>query len=72
MHPMLEALQAALHHPSEATLAHVRETAWITPLWFSGSMLAVDGDRILIRTEAQMLEGFERSVLFAYIDEAVS
>ena len=70
MHPILQSLQAALNEPNQTTLAHVRETAWYVPLWFAGSMRAVEGDRTLIQAEAQMVEGFEHPVLFAYIQEA--
>ncbi|MFN3915516.1 MAG: hypothetical protein ACK4K3_11455 [Aquabacterium sp.] len=69
MHAVLAALQAALNDPTEATLTQVRETAWYTPLWFAGSMQAVEGDRTLIQAEAQMLEGFDHPFLFAYIHE---
>jgi hypothetical protein len=66
----LSHLSAVLESPVEASLELFKSECWPTPLWMKGSMHEQPNGQVAMSFKASELEGTERPVLFAYVDEA--
>lgn len=67
-HPIPSRVRGFFEQPNAATLDAVKSGAWREPLWIHGETHDA-GEGVLLQMEVQQLEGYERHVLFAYVDE---
>lgn len=68
--PFLNALGAILEHPDETCLARFKADVWPTELWMVGRSRTHPDGQVAMSFNASVLEGADRPVLFAYLDEA--
>lgn len=68
--PFLTHLNAVLESPDAARLNRFKAEGWSTALWMMGSMTEHPNGQVAMSFGASQLDGTDRPVLFAYVDEA--